>query len=548
MAEKIYNRNPAPMPEKTVVKTKFATLATLAKIAGSVADTVAQQNYAVGIKLESQRLISEAYKNNPTSIEGFNRDVEKGLEKMAQNQGLLPGVVNKVRENIALNSNNTILTIEKNIKAKQNETAKLLAQNNLDAWNAQMQQAYTNMYAAQANNDEDGIKRSAEVITQLKRQAAGASQMITNNGYVYSASDRKKLASGEYDSMTIFKETINGMSPEYLKNFYANTFANEKKWREETGITLKDYEDQRKYIESRQKLLKEMADNDIKNNVEFAQATAIANGDLESVDALRDTGYVNDDLYDAMKKAFKTKNTTVSKVESATKLSHMLTALEPLISNTDDSEQGKAARFTAATEILKGYSTFARENELTDEDQQDFMTMLSKTLVDKNFSDALQPAFAGTAINEALNVMTAVSDRTSPFNNPAFQKIAGQNRFGRAMIDPETRRMMAFGMSDLPLAVSRANENARSYAVDVMRTAITAAAVGDYDQAQSVLEAGNKQIIKIQASPYGLTEYDWNRLERLYNEGKPAPYEYMGKVYYFKGFTNKNAIFTTKVN
>ena len=204
MAEKIYNRNPAPMPEGTYVKTKFATLGTLAKVAGSVADAVAQQNYAVGIKLESQRLIREAYKNNPTSIEGFNRDVEKGLEKMAKNQGLLPGVVNKVRENIALNSNNTILTIEKNIKAKQNETAKLLAQNNLDAWNAQMQQAYTNMYAAQANNDEDGVKRSAEVLKELRRQAAGASQMITNNGYVYSASDRKKLASGEYDSMTIF--------------------------------------------------------------------------------------------------------------------------------------------------------------------------------------------------------------------------------------------------------------------------------------------------------------------------------------------------------
>lgn len=540
MAEKIYNRNPAPMPEGTYTETKFATMGTLANVAGNVAKAVAEQNYAVGIKLESQRLVREAYKNNPTSIDGFNRAVEKGLEDMAQKQGLLPGVVDKVRENIALNSNNTILAIEKNIKAKQDAQAKQLAQNNLDAWHAQMQQAYTNMYAAQANRDTDGVKRSAEVIAQLKRQALGASQMITNNGYVYSASDRQKLANGEYDSMTIFKETINGMSGEYLDQWNKEIFANENKWREETGTNLKDYEAQRKYIQDRQKQLKEMKENDIKNNVEFAQAAAIANGDLETVDALRDTGYVNDDLYKAMKNAFNTKNTTVSKVQAATKLSNMLGQLEPMITNTDDSEQGKAARFTAATEILKGYSDFARSNEFTDQDQQDFMTMLSKTLVDKNFSEALQAGFADNALREAM-VFASESELRAQGIDPTNPEIR-KRTIDRAL------KSNPMGYKVAPrMAMERADENARSFAVDVMKAAIVSAAAGDYEQAQNVLEQGNKEIIKMRASPF-INTAEWARLERLYENGKPAPYEYMGKVYYFQGFTNKNAIFTTKVD
>ena len=65
MAEKIYNRNPAPMPEGTYVKTKFAPLGTLAKVAGSVAvddkDVAAFAKLReLGVELEIRRVPQEA--------------------------------------------------------------------------------------------------------------------------------------------------------------------------------------------------------------------------------------------------------------------------------------------------------------------------------------------------------------------------------------------------------------------------------------------------------------------------------------------------------
>ena len=149
MAEKIYNRNPAAMPEGTYKETKYGTLDLLLKTAGSLANAVAEQNYATGMKLITEELVNTAYKNNPESVEGFNAEIEKGLAKLEQKGGILPGVMNKLRENVALNTTTKITAIESNIKKRQDEVAKIQATQIKENWNNNMGELYGIMYRAQ---------------------------------------------------------------------------------------------------------------------------------------------------------------------------------------------------------------------------------------------------------------------------------------------------------------------------------------------------------------------------------------------------------------
>ena len=228
MAERIYNRNPAPMPEGTFVKTKYDTLGTLLKTAGSLANAVAEQNYATGMKLATEDLVNTAYKNNPESVEGFNAEIEKGLAKLEQ-QGILPGVMSKLRDNVALNTATKITAIESNIKKRQDQVAKIQATRVKENWNSNMGELYGVMYRAQTEGDADTVKQIGQAIAINKQKGVGLANAITNTGYVYDKTDREKLASGEFDSLEQFKDTIDLLGEEALNNFDSENKKKKKK-------------------------------------------------------------------------------------------------------------------------------------------------------------------------------------------------------------------------------------------------------------------------------------------------------------------------------
>ena len=548
MAEKIYNRNPAPMPDGTYTETKYATLNTLLQAAGSVANAVAQQNYATGMKLATEDLVNNAYKNNPESVEGFNAEVEKGMAKLEE-KGILPGVMNKLRENVALNSTTKITAIESNIKKKQDQIAKIQASRVKDNWDTNMGDLYGLMYRAQIQGDEAAIKQAAQAIAINKQKGVGLANAITSTGFVYDKSDREKLASGSYNSIEHFKDVIDTLGAEGLEQFDKNVFTGADKYRAETGITREEYAAQRKYIDQRKEQLAAMKKAGLKNNAELAAINALETADFTEADQLAE--YLDDDNF--LKAAKKAIDTPIS-IEGAQKAGafiNVIERLEPVLTDTEDTPEGFKRRMAASTEILRAYTDFARTNNVDPNDRQIFLSSLAKSLKDPRFSQALQPMFSESALTDAMQVEFApvmktdeeiVKNITEKYgNNPV---IAGP-KIRRAIEQRKAaqRYMLTHDTTDKVRKQDERNRrNAQSIAQKAKEQMLIAALAGNYDIVNQIYNEANKEVIKTMSDGI-IPRYEWDRLEKEFDQGKPAMLEYNGRVYQFQGFTSKSAIF-----
>ena len=548
MADKIYNRNPAPMPEGTYAETKYATLNTLLQAAGSVANAVAQQNYATGMKLATEDLVNTAYKNNPESVEGFNAEIEKGLAKLGE-KGIMPGVMNKLRENVALNTATKITAIESNIKKRQDQIAKIQATKAKDNWNNNMGDLYGVMYRAQIERDSDTIKQIGQAITINKQKGIGLANAITNTGYVYDKTDREKLASGAYDSGEYFKDAIDTLGKEALEKFDKEVFTNVDKYRAETGITRKEYDAQRTYIDERKKQLEAMKKAGLKNNAELAAINALETADFTEADEM--AKYLdNDDFLKAAHEALETP-TSIAGAQKAAGFLDVINRLKPVLTDTEDTPEGFNRRLAASTEILRAYTDFARANNVDPNDRQVFLSSLAKSLKDPQFSKALSPLFSESALTEAMQVQFApvmktdaeiVQNITAKYGNNPF---VTWPKIKRAIEQREAakKHMLNNDTTDnIRMQDERNRRNAQSIAQTAKEQMIIAALAGNYDVVNQIYNDANKEVIKTMADGI-VPRYEWDRLEKELEQGKPALYDSNGKVYQFQGFTAKRAIF-----
>lgn len=548
MAQRIYNRNPEPMPEGTYKKTKYDTLGLLLKTAGSLANAVAEQNYATGMKLATEDLVNTAYKNNPESVEGFNAEVEKGLSKLEQ-QGILPGVMNKLRDNVALNSASKITAIESNIKKRQDQVAKIQATRVKENWNSNMGDLYGVMYRAQIERDDDTIKQAAQAISITREKGKGLANAITNTGYVYDKTDREALASGSYDSSNYFKDAIDTLGSEALEKFDKEVFTNVDKYRNETGITRKEYDAQRKYIDERKKQLQAMKDAGLKNNAELAAINALETADFTEADEM--AKYLdNDDFLKAAHEALETP-TSVAGAQKAAGFLDTINRLEPILTDTEDTPQGFNRRMGAATEILRAYTDFARTNNVDPNDRQEFLASLAKSLKDPQFSKALNPLFSQSALTDAMQVQFAPVMKTDA---EIVQNITDKYGNNTAITGPKIKRaleqrnaarkyMLANDTtSKIKMQDERNRRNAQSISQQAKQQMLVAALAGDYDLVNQIYNEANEEVIKTMADGI-IPRYEWDRLKKEFDQGKPAMLEYNGRVYQFQGFTAKGAIF-----
>ena len=536
------------MPEATYKETKYDTLGLLLKTAGSLANAVAEQNYATGMKLATQDLVNTAYKNNPESVEGFNAEIEKGLAKLEQ-QGILPGVMSKLRDNVALNTATKITAIESNIKKRQDQVAKIQATQVKENWNSNMGELYGVMYRAQIERDSDTVKQIGQAIAITKQKGAGLANAITNTGYVYDKTDREKLASGAYDSGEQLKDVIDTLGNEGLEKFDKEIFSNVDKYRAETGITRKEYDAQRKYIDERKKQLAEMKKAGLKNNAELAAINALETADFTEADEM--AKYLdNDDFLKAAHEALETP-TSIAGAQKAAGFLDVIKRLEPVLTDTEDTPQGFNRRMAASTEILRAYTDFARANNVDPNDRQVFLASLAKSLKDPQFSQALNPLFSQSALTDAMQVQFApvmktdaeiVQNITAKYgNNPA---IAGP-KIKRALEQRDAARkyMLNNDTTDkIKMQDERNRRNAQSIAQQAKEQMLIAALAGNYDVVNQIYNEANKEVIKTMADGI-IPRYEWDRLEKELEHGKPAMLEYNGRVYQFQGFTSKGAIF-----
>ena len=490
----------------------------LSKILGEKAvetAKIAGENFVLGQKQVLAGILDYGYSNASNNPQQFIEMTNEAFNKQAE--GLPEIMREKMTENFLISQKNYLLKVEDNLIKEHDKQLVENSQAIIDNTTNQIQMASQNLYSSLVNGREEDALIARQNIEALKRQASSHSGLKKSNGdYIYGKDNREKLKNGEiYDAQYEFEEAVDSMSLDKLKEWDSEVFQNSLKWQKQTGIDKKTYNDQSKYIKNR---LKELGDKDkreIKSDVDFQTANLIPNYNSDTIKRLRKTGIANDELLDAIENSLD-KPKTVSEVQNTFSFAQTLRELSPLITNTEDSEAGNTLRFKAATELIKRYTKFAEEQGLSIEDQDDYLSMISKGLVDRQFSEALQPIYADNAINEIVT------------------KYNGETRLAKALEIKEVKNKDEI-----------ASDTAYKEAEKIIKTAILLAGQGEYEQAKNTLMDGNKEIIRLRAAPY-MSRWDIAQLEeKLYRKEKALFTTKSGTNYEFLGYSNKNAIFRT---
>ena len=536
MADKIYNRQAPSLSTNAPVTAKIDTGASemLADRAKKTAE-VASQNFVLGQKQVLNGIMDYGYEKAKDSPKQFLELTQSAFEKQAE--GLPKNMREKMAENFADTQRNYLLKVENNFTQKQDDMLRQNGEDNLYALSQNMQLANQNLYTAMANDRPEDVKIARQALESLKNQGIKLSEIKLSNGsYVYAKGDREKIKSGTlYDPQSDFEQAVDGMSVERLREWDSSTFQNQQKWTRETGIDKKTYDSQSKYIASRLKALGDEEDRIVKSNAEFTAAALIPNFDPDTFEGLKKQGVVNNDLLDAIQEVA-SKPKSVSEVVNTYKLADTIKSLQPLISDTDDNDESNTRRFSAATKLLREYSIFAKDKGLDITDQEDYLKLISKGLVDKQFSDSLQPVFADSALKDNFFVAKAFIQEG---------RISGQGGIINTIKDKAAEitngdmfTKVIHGMSD-----EYAKRNAQNIANDYVKTALTLSVAGDYAGAKKVLQDGNREVIKARSAPY-LSKEEFSRLESDMADGKKAYFTSpFGGTFEFMGYSNKDAIF-----
>ena len=287
----------------------------------------------------------------------------------------------------------------------------------------------------------------------------------------------------------------------------------------------------------------------LKNNAELAAIDALETADFTEADEM--AKYLdNDDFLKAAKDAIDTP-VSVEGVQKAGAFINVIKQLKPILTDTEDTEDGYKRRRAAATEILRAYTDFARTNKVDPNDKQIFLSSLARSLKDPRFSQVLQPMFSQSALTDAMQVQFApmmktdaeiVKNITDKYgNNPA---VTGP-KIKRALEQRDAARkyMVNNDTTDkIKMQDERNRRNAQSIAQQAKEQMLIAALAGNYDVVNQIYNEANKEVIKTMADGI-IPRYEWDRLEKELEHGKPAMLEYNGRVYQFQGFTSKGAIF-----
>ena len=496
---------------------------------------IAGENFVLGQKQVLSSVLDYGYQqaqDNPTQfLEITNSIFEKQIE------GLPETMKETMASNFVATQKNILLKVENNFTAKQDAQLKENSLLILQDTEKNIKIANENLYSALASGREEDILIAKQSIDNFKRQASKHSELKTSDGsYVYGKEDREKIKAGNiYDAQPDFEYAVDGLSLEKLREWDKTVFQNQEKWMQQTGIDKKTYNSQSKYIKERLKELGDDNEREVKTRAYFAAAEFIADFNPDEFSELESKGLVNSDLLEAIKTVW-TKPKSVSEVVNAYKFLDTLKKLENILSDTDESEDGNSRRFGEATKLLKDYKNFADSAGLDIKEQEDYLITISKALVDKQFSEALQPIYSDNALSEKFFTVKQYLE-------------TGRTRGKENVIDYAKDKLYQLTSGEFNIKGKQkvselyADKKAYSAASKIIKNALLSAISGDYDTAKKILENGNREVIKIKNSPY-ISREEFNRLESDLENNKKAYFTTsFGGTYEFMGYSNKDAIF-----
>ena len=484
---------------------------------------VAQDNYALGNSIALHESLDNVYEQCKDSPEQFNKLADSTIKSFADK---MPSVY---REKLLGKFNEAKLKylpkVEQNYYNKlDTELTDNVYKSSELLTNDMLSQANTG-YSALINGDDENAKIAFGNYRNAQKNLQALSETKNMKGdYIYNASERKSAQNTQTGQMEAFEKYINTLSKDELKKLDEEKFQDRALWQQITGVDDKTYDQQDKYIKGRRQALGDEEKRVIKNQAAFAATRVLSTRDTEVYDELKKSGIIPKEVFDSIDNVLKTAPST-AKVQNAF-------LLETTLKNLYDEIGAFDPRFDDADNILNAltrfgatWQDFSEKNGLDQQQQQEVIDIAQRYIADKVFRDAAKNLFEDTAISVRLQ------------QNSSYALSADK------MPQGWKKHEISFEKKEILNDKARAERLAQETAHQYVKLWTTYAMAGDYDNANKILQEGNRAVI-IAANSDMIPEGEFHRMERDLSNGKPAYYTMLdGRTIQFIGYSNKDGIF-----
>lgn len=488
---------------------------------------------------EAQKLYQK-FKNNPIAL-------ANALSKLPDMFSDLPeSVQNELKPKLDSNAISLVTKAQANQQSAINKQNKAMAHANAVLNMNQLSDDYFNVLRYITSPDDEKRPVDMAIYQSHRDQLANLVNLTDENGaYLFSETQRAKMAMPKDATVAGFKQFINRMELDQLQDWDKNIFQNQEKFMKDTGIDADVYESMEDKLEKRMKQLKDTKTREVHGQAYQDQLSLITEPTKINIEKAKAYDFTDDKAIDKLAEA--AKETTLAKYydperpTSPTGFLQAYTIYGDLLKTIPDDldvqqQQEMIAAFTRANERLLELSKNAN---LSPEYTNKIQSTMKQALTDKISKKALADINFGSRVQQFMNTVDPAI-----LQGPAVGKTG---LFGGMSIVSDNASMIQKQEDILKKKYTNSAKEwldlaVRQYNID-MASAIDSFLMGDMDTFKARVAQADRKFDKTRASFIVPDEFQWQRLENALAEGKPALIQYGGRMLEFKGFDNRGALF-----
>ena len=535
MAGKLYKQQGRNISVQPVDATYTRpTLSPITDVLIKNAARIAQENYAMGNAIALHESLEYAYNQAKDSPEQFDKLANSAIKTYADDlpsnvrDNLMGKFILKKQEYASKVETNYYNKIDKEHTDNIHKTTELTTNDMLGQ--------VDNLYKSVINKDD----KNAEIALASYKNSQDKMKLLSEQKnlkgeYIYNKQERESAQNTQTGHLDAFKRNIDALSKDELKDFDKTLFQDKLLFQQKTGADDKTYAQMNEYVKNRRTALGDEEKRVIANQASFTAARLLSTRDPEQYDELKKSGVFPKEVFDAMDKVYKTAPSQ-KKVENAFVLEKSFMHLYNTVGSFDPRFDDTKNIQDAIVRFGTTWQKFSDDNGLDQQQQQEVLDMATRYMSDKVFRDSAKNLFADTAIGSRVQTVGLGLDAS---NLPDKAKV------------PDFMKRNDFSLKGNTLTKYGDKERAERYALETahqyMKLYATQTMLGNYDEANNLLQEGNRAVI-IAANSDKIPEKEFYRMEKDLANGKPAYYTMEdGRTIQFMGYSNKDAVFKIKM-
>lgn len=483
---------------------------------------------------ESQKLYQK-YKNNPIAL-------ANALSKLpAMFNDLPPSVQREMRGKLDKNAISLITKAQANQQTAINKQNKVMAQANAVLSMNQLSDDYFNVLRYITSPDEEKRPVDMAIYKQHRAELERLTNITDEDGKpLFSETQRAKMLMPKDATVAGFKQFVNRMESDQLKEWDEKYFQDQTKFMEDTGIDPDTYESMENYVIKRKKALDDDKVRKLHGQAYYDATNLITEPTKLNIEKAKNYDFTDDKAIDKMAEV--AKETTQAKYyapdqpTSPTAFLQAYTIYGDLLKSIPDDlnvqqQQEMIAAYTRANERLLD---IAKASNLSPEDTNKIQYAMKKALTDKVAKKALTDINFGSRVQEFMDTIdpTVLQGYAATTNIKTARENADMIQKQEDILK---KKYTNSAKERLDLAI-------RQYNID-MANAIEPFLMGDLETFKQQVALADRRFDKTRASFIVPNEFEWQRLENALAQGKPALIQYGGRMLEFKGFDNRGALF-----